>query len=165
MLMILFRCSGAGDARRSIDWSVIIVMAAGLGIGEAMDASGTTAFVVTQITSMIQALGGGNILMLTTIYTMTVLLTNMITAKAAAMLVLQIALGAAAAMNVNAQPLIIAVIMGAAGSFATPFGYQTNMMVYGPGGYRSSDYLRLGIPLSILVGIVTVTITPFVWPF
>ena len=63
----------------------------------------------------------------------------------------------------NPQPLIIALIMGSAGSFATPFGYQTNMMVYGPGGYRSSDYLRLGIPLSILVGIVTITIAPVVW--
>jgi len=165
MLMIAFGCTRAGDARRSVDWTVIIVMAAGLGIGEAMNSSGTTEFVVQKITAMIQALGGGNLLMLATIFTMSVLLTNMITAKAAAMLVLQIAVGAAATMNVNAEPLIIAVIMGSAGSFATPFGYQTNMMVYGPGGYRSSDYLRLGVPLSVLVGIVTIVITPYVWPF
>ncbi|MEZ6129977.1 MAG: SLC13 family permease [Planctomycetaceae bacterium] len=165
MLMIAFGCTRAGEARRSVDWNVIIVMAAGLGIGEAMNSSGTTAFVVQSITAMIQTLGGGNLLMLTTIYTMSVLLTNMITAKAAAMLVLQIAVGAAATMNVNVEPLIIAVIMGSAGSFATPFGYQTNMMVYGPGGYRSSDYLRLGVPLSVLVGIVTIAVTPYVWPF
>lgn len=165
MLMIGLGCTRAGNARRSIDWNVVIVMAAGLGIGEAMNSSGTTAFVVGQIIDLIQSLGGGNLLMLTVIYLLSVTLTNMITAKAAAMLVLQIAVGAAAIMHVNVEPLVIAVIMGSAGSFATPFGYQTNMMVYGPGGYRSSDYLRLGVPLSVVVGIVTVLITPYVWPF
>jgi di/tricarboxylate transporter len=63
------------------------------------------------------------------------------------------------------MPLLIAVMMGASASFATPIGYQTNLMVYGLGGYRFSDYLRLGIPLNILVGIVTVLVIPLVWPF
>ncbi len=165
MLMIMFRCTQAAAARRSIDWSVVIVMAAGIGIGRAMTATGATMVVVDYLRTTIAAVGGGNLLMLTAIYTMTVVLTNMITAKAAAMLVIEIALAAAAAMDINSAPLIMAVIMGAAGSFATPFGYQTNMMVYGPGGYRASDYLRLGIPLSVLVGIVTVIVTPYVWPF
>lgn len=165
MLMIMFRCTRAGDARRSIDWSVIIVMAAGIGIGKAMTATGATEVVVQNLMSTIQWCGGGDLALLAAIYTITVILTNMITAKAAAMLVLEIALAAAAATGVNADPLIIAVIMGAAGSFATPFGYQTNMMVYGPGGYRASDYLRMGIPLSIMVGIITIAVTPFVWPF
>jgi di/tricarboxylate transporter len=60
---------------------------------------------------------------------------------------------------------VIAVIMGAASSFATPYGYQTNMMVYGPGGYRSTDYLRLGGPLSVLIGIIVVIMIPWFWPF
>ena len=107
----------------------------------------------------------GSLIVLSMIYLIAVLLTNMITAKAAALLVLPIAVAAARVSNVSAEPLIIALIIGAAGSFATPFGYQTNMMVYGPGGYRSSDYLRLGVPLSIIVGIVTVIVTPLIWKF
>lgn len=165
LLMILLRCTRADDARKSIDWSVIVVMAAGLGIGEAMGVSGTTDFLVGNLLSMIKTFGGGHLMMMAVIFTVSVVLTNMITAKAAGVLVLPIALAASEMMNVNSRPLIIALIMGTAGSFATPFGYQTNMMVYGPGGYRSSDYLRLGIPLSIIVGITTVAIAPWVWPF
>lgn len=165
MMMIMFRCTRAGDARRAIDWSVIIVMAAGIGIGRAMTATGATTVVVDSLMTANAAVGGGNLMMLAAMYTITVILTNMITAKAAAMLLIEIALAAATEMNVSAAPLTIAVIMGAAGSFATPFGYQTNMMVYGPGGYRASDYMRLGIPLSVIVGIVTVVVTPYVWPF
>ena len=162
MLMLFFRCTRAADARRAIDWNVILVMAAGLGIGEAMKASQADRFVSE---SMAMLVSDGHYPMLIATYTLSVVLTNLITAKAAAVLVLQIALASATAMNVNAAPLIIAVIMGSAGSFATPFGYQTNMMVYGPGGYRSSDYLRLGIPLSIIVGVITVAVAPLVWPF
>ena len=164
LLMVLFRCTRAGDARRSVDWTVIIVMAAGLGIGEAMKVTGTAAFLTTQLTKVLNSLGGGHVMLVAMIYLVTVVLTNMITAKAAAVLVLPIAVAAATATDCSPQPLIIALIMGAAGSFATPFGYQTNMMVYGPGGYRSGDYLKLGIPLSMIVGLVTITIAPIVWP-
>ena len=162
LLMIFFRCSRAADTRRSIDWNVILVMGAGLGIGEAMKVSKADEF-ATDI--MMQLVSSGNYPMMIAIFVLTILLTNTITAKAAAVLVLPIALATAKTLNINPQPLIIAVIMGAAGSFATPFGYQTNMMVYGPGGYRSTDYLRLGVPLSIIVGIVTVVVAPLVWPF
>lgn len=165
MLMVFFRCTGSADARRAIDWNVILVMAAGLGVGKAMDASGTTEFLVGHLKALISLLGGGNMMLLAAVFTIAVILTNMITAKAAAVLVLPIALAAAANAGVDAKPLIIALIMGSAGCFATPFGYQTNMMVYGPGGYRSSDYLRLGVPLSIIVGIVTIVVAPMIWPF
>jgi di/tricarboxylate transporter len=76
-----------------------------------------------------------------------------------------IVLVAAENANISAMPLIIAVMMGASASFATPIGYQTNLMVYGLGGYRFGDYLRFGIPLNILVGVVTVLVIPLVWPF
>ena len=130
-------------------------------IGEAMHASGTDLAVMKAMSAIVH---GGHYPMLIAIYVLSVVLTNMITAKAAAVLVLQIAITAAETMQVKPEAMIVAVIMGAAGSFATPFGYQTNMMVYGPGGYRSSDYLRLGIPLSIIVGIVTVLVAPVIWP-
>ena len=70
-----------------------------------------------------------------------------------------------AAPPLQAEPLVFAVMMAASASFATPIGYQTNLMVYGPGGYRFSDYLRIGVPLNILLGLVTIALAPFIWPF
>ena len=162
LLMILLRCSRASEARRSIDWSVILVMGAGIGIGAAMDASRTDEFLIRNLTG---ALGDNPHVILAAVFTIASLLTNMITAKAAAIVTLQIADAAAASLGVSMAPFAIAVIIGCAGSFATPYGYQTNMMVYGPGGYRSSDYLRLGIPLTILTGIITLIIAPLRWAF
>lgn len=164
LMMIFFRCTRAGDARRSIDWNVILVMGAGLGIGQAMTKSGATELILDALHRVIAAAGGGHTAMLACIFVAAVCLTNMITAKAAAALLLDVALQASSAPGISQKPFVIALIIGCAASFATPFGYQTNMMVYGPGGYRSSDYLRLGVPLSILIGIVTVLMVPWVWP-
>ena len=91
-------------------------------------------------------------------------LTNLITAKAAAVLMLPIALSTAAALSCDGTPFAIAVMVAGASSFATPIGYQTNLMVYGPGGYRATDFLRLGIPLSFIVWVVSLATIPFVWP-
>ncbi|MCH2202892.1 MAG: SLC13 family permease [Fuerstiella sp.] len=162
LLMILFRCTRASEARRSVDWNVITVMAAGIGIGKAMDVSGADDFIIQQLTHIV---GQNPHAMLTAVFIIASLLSNMITAKAAAVITLNIAQAASESLGVLFAPFAIAVIMGCAACFATPFGYQTNMMVYGPGGYRSSDYLRLGVPLTILVGIVTLLIAPWVWPF
>ncbi|MCA9066159.1 MAG: anion permease, partial [Planctomycetaceae bacterium] len=161
ILMIVTRCTRWSEARRGIEWNVILVMAAGLGIGEAMETSGTAQLMSDRLSFLV---GGSPFLMLVAIYTVAVVLTNLITAKAAATLVLPIVMSAADLLNVSPVPFTIALIMGAAGSFVTPYGYQTNMMVYGPGGYRSSDYLRLGLPLTIAVGLVTVIVTPLIWP-
>lgn len=162
LLMIGARCTRWSDARQSIEWNVILVMGAGLGIGEAMRTSGAA----TLMTNGISALtGGGPQLMLIAIYAVAILLTNLITAKAAATLLLPVMLTAAESLNVSPLPFTIALIVGAAGSFLTPYGYQTNMMVAGPGGYRSEDYLRLGGPVTLVAGLVTIGITPLVWPF
>jgi di/tricarboxylate transporter len=75
------------------------------------------------------------------------------------------ALVTAQGLGVNYMPFVIAVMMAASAGFATPIGYQTNLMVYGPGGYRFGDYVKVGIPLDILVGVVTVLLAPLVWPF
>jgi di/tricarboxylate transporter len=91
--------------------------------------------------------------------------TNIITAKAAAVLFFPIAMATAARLGVNAMPFAVAVMLASAASFATPVGYQTNLMVYGPGGYRASDYLRLGGPLSLMIWGLTILIAPLAWPF
>lgn len=162
LLMIYTRCIRAADARRCIDWPVITVMAAGLGIGRAMEVSGADDALVS-VVSMLT--GDSAWMMLVVVYLLSVTLSNMITAKAAGAITLQVAIAAAASLNADLAPFAAVVFVGSAGSFATPFGYQTNMMVYGPGGYRSSDYLRMGLPLTMLVGLLTVILVPLIWQF
>ena len=89
----------------------------------------------------------------------------MITNNAAVALVFPIAMATAEKLDVNPLPFIIALMIAGSASFATPLGYQTNLMVYGPGGYRFSDYLKVGIPLNLLIGVTAVLLAPLVWPF
>lgn len=161
-LMILTRCCRGNEARQSIDWSVLLVMGAGLGIGRALEISGADRVVADGLISL---LGPNPWLVLALIYLITMLATNVITAKAAAFLIFPIAMAAAENLNVDHMPFAITVMIAAAASFATPIGYQTNLMVFGPGGYRYNDYLRFGGPLSLIVMLFTVIIAPVVWPF
>ena len=89
----------------------------------------------------------------------------MITNNAAAALMIPVALSTADELGLAVRAVVIAITVAASASFLTPIGYQTNLMVYGPGGYRFADYLRLGLPLTLLLGTVTVLLTPFIWPF
>jgi di/tricarboxylate transporter len=99
------------------------------------------------------------------IYLVTSLFTEVITNNAAAVLLFPIATGIAEQLGVSPLPFIIAVMFGASASFMTPLGYQTNLMVMGPGGYRFMDYLKIGVPMSLLATAVTVMLIPLVWPF
>jgi len=171
-LMIITRCCRGSDARRSVDWSVLLTIASGLGIGKAMDKSGAADLIASTLINGVDALlrltgagGSGNLLNLAIIYALTMVFTNLITAKAAAVLFFPIALATAKNLDVNHMPFVIAVMIAAAASFATPIGYQTNLMVYGPGGYQKSDYFRLGGPLSIIVWGITMIVAPLAWPF
>jgi len=161
-LMILTRCCRGSEARRSIDWGVLLAMGAGLGIGRALQASGAAHEIAI---SLVGLLGNNPRLVLAIIYGITMIFTNLITAKAAAVLFFPIAIATAHGLDVSIMPFAIAVMVASAASLATPIGYQTNLMVYGPGGYRFSDYLRLGGPLSLLVWAITILIAPEVWPF
>ncbi len=161
-LMIVTRCLRGAEARRSVDWSILVTIGAGLGIGKAIEQSGADDFIVN---NLIQITGQNPTLMLALICGITMIFTNLITAKAAAGLFFPIAVAASVALDVDLMPFVIGVMIAAASSFATPIGYQTNLMVFGPGGYRYSDFLRVGGPLSIIVWIITVIITPMVWPF
>jgi di/tricarboxylate transporter len=101
---------------------------------------------------------------LISIYVATVMMTEVITNNAAALLMFPLAQATVHALGFNLMPFAIAITFAASASFATPIGYQTNLMVYGPGGYRFIDYLRIGLPLNILVGITALSIIPHVWP-
>jgi di/tricarboxylate transporter len=160
--MLSLRCCSIGQARQSVDWPLLVVIAASLGIGRAIEMSGLAGVISSQIIGLA---GGHPWLTLVAVYFVTMLLTELITNNAAAVLVFPIAMTAASTLGVNPMPFVIAIAIAASAGFATPFGYQTNLMVYGPGGYRFSDYLRVGIPLDLVFLVVTVTIAPLVWPF
>ena len=162
MAMVLFRCCTPTEARRSIDWSVLIVIGAAIGIGTAMEQSGAAG----AIAGGLLGLAGNNpYLSLAAIYLATMLCTELITNNAAAVLMFSISIKTAESLQMSdATPFVIAVMIAASASFLTPYGYQTNLMVYGVGGYRVSDYLRFGLPLSLIVFAIAMAVIPSVWP-
>lgn len=160
--MILTRCTRAGVARASIDWPVLIVIASAFGIGNALDASGLADAAAGGLASLGGASPAWNLVFL---YGATALFSAIVTNNAAAALMFPVAVGMARDLGVDLMPFAIAIAMAASASFATPIGYQTNLMVYGPGGYRFHDYLRIGLPLTVVTGLLAVVLIPLVWPF
>lgn len=160
--MLVTRCVPASKARRYVDLSVLVVIAASFALGAAMTKTGAAAQ-VAQWLLLIEDLAPWAALAL--VYLMTVVFTELITNNAAAVLMFPIAVAVAEQLGVSFMPFIIAIMFAASASFMTPLGYQTNLMVLGPGGYRFTDYLRLSAPLSLLVGITAVALIPLVWSF
>jgi di/tricarboxylate transporter len=159
--MVIARCCTLSTARASIDLQVILVIAAAFGIGNAMTVTGAG----TAVGLGVLAIGGDHPLgLLAAIYLATSLLTALITNNAAAVLIFPVAMAGAQQLGIPAAPVAVTVAMAASASFITPIGYQTNLMVYGPGGYRAADYLRFGLPLHLLLGVTTVLLIPVVWP-
>lgn len=160
--MIGCRCCTTSEARRSIDWSVLIVIGAAIGIGMAMEKSNAATAIAS---GLIEIAGGDPLWTLAAIFLATMLCTELITNNAAAVLMFPIALQTSASLGCSATPFVITIMIAASASFLTPFGYQTNLMVYGVGGYRALDYVRLGLPLSLIVFGVTMAVVPQVWSF
>ena len=165
-LMILTRCISAGDARRSVNLDVLLTIAAAFGLGKALNGSGAAHLIADGLTGLTNLIGvGGNATAaLALIYGVTIVFNTLITSNATAALVFPIAITAAANLGVDPRPFAICVASAAAASFASPIAYQTNMMVYGPGGYKFSDFLRAGIPLHLLLWILAILLIPRVWP-
>jgi len=161
-LMILTRCTDGRTARRAPDWQVLVVIATSFGIGAALEKTGAAALLAG---GLIGLAGGDPWLTLALVFLATALLTSLATNNVAAVLVFPIALQTAEAMQVDPIPFVVTLMVAASASFATPFGYQTNLMVFNVGGYRFGDFLRIGVPLTLLVGLVTVSLVPLVWGF
>lgn len=160
-LMLLNRCCSLTTARRSIELEVLIAIAAAFGIGRALETSGA-AGALAQF--LLDVANGHPWLLLAMIYLVTMLLTEMVTHNAAAIIMFPLAYAATRGLDLNFMPFAVAITMAASASFATPIGYQTNLMVYGPGGYRFSDYLRFGLPLNLLMLAISVSLIPHIWP-
>lgn len=161
-LMIATRCTAGHIARKAPDWQVLVVIATSFGIGAALQKSGAAAIVAQGLVSLAQ---GDPWLSLGLIYIATAILTALATNNVAAVLMFPIALATSTDMQVDLLPFVITIMVAASASFATPIGYQTNLMVYNAGGYRFWDFFRVGLPLTLLVGVVTVLLAPLIWGF
>ncbi len=162
-LMIVTGCLQMRDAYRALQADVLILIAGTIALGAAMQKTGTSQLYAEAFLSLFSGLSPtlvlGGMILLTSISTQ--ILSN----NATAVLLLPIAISTALGIGVDPKPFIIGICIGASACFATPVGYQTNLMVYGPGGYRFKDYLKLGIPLNIFVVVAGMLLIPLVWPF
>ena len=161
-LMIVLGCTSGRVARKAPDWQVLVVIAASFGVGAALQKSGAAGVLAEGIIGLAQ---GDPWITLVVMFAATALLTAFATNNVAAVLAFPIALSAANHMNVDVVPYAVTIMVAASASFATPIGYQTNLMVYNVGGYRFSDFVRIGVPLTLLVGLVTVGLVPLIWEF
>jgi di/tricarboxylate transporter len=162
VVMVATGCCSPHKAIVSIEWSVLLVIAASLGLGQAMDSTGVAAAMAD---TLLGPADSNPWIALVLVYGATTLLTEIVTNNAAAALIFPVAIALAKSLGVDYMPFVIAIMVGASASFATPIGYQTNLMVYGPGGYRFTDFLRVGIPINLLFWLITVMVTPLVFPF
>ena len=148
---------------RYINWDVLITIACAFGISKALQNTGAADGVARGIIHMVEQWGPVGVL--AGIYLMTTIFTEIITNNAAAALMFPIALSAAHQIGVNPHPFFVTICIAASASFATPIGYQTNLLVQGIGGYRFMDYVKVGLPLNLLAMIVTVVLVPLLWSF
>ncbi|MFV0442463.1 MAG: SLC13 family permease [Planctomycetaceae bacterium] len=162
-LMVGFGCISANEGRNSIEWQVLLTISASYGVGAALENSGAASSVASLVKVSVESLGPVGAL--AAIYLMTSVVTELITNNAAAVLMFPFALEIARQFGVDPRPMVIALTLAASASFMTPIGYQTNLMVYGPGGYRFSDFLRAGGLLHAVLVVIAVFLVPRVWSF
>jgi di/tricarboxylate transporter len=163
VLMIVTRCISPEGARKSVELNVLVLIACAFGIGVALEKSGAASFIADGIITVFSQFGMVGVL--AGMYLVTILFSAIITNNATAVIMFPIAYATATHLSVNPRPFAFLVAIAASASFATPIAYQTNMIVYGPGGYRFSDFLKTGIPLNLILWIVAVALIPFFWSF
>jgi di/tricarboxylate transporter len=154
MLMLLARCCSSSQARAALDWQVLIVIAASFAVGRAMESTGLAGVIASSITAW--AAPFGPVPLLAAVYALTVVFTALVNNNACAVLMFPIVVVVARSQGLDPLPFILCMTVAASCEFTTPIGYQTNLMVMGPGGYRWLDYIRFGLPLTVLCGVVAV---------
>jgi di/tricarboxylate transporter len=151
-----------GEARSAVDLDVVLLIASAFGLAAAMESSGLAGVVSSGLVGAFDGLGSAGVLF--GVVVATVLLTGLVTNNAAALLMFPVAVSTAATTGLDIRPLAVGIAVSASVDFLTPIGYQTNTMVYGPGGYRFFDYARLGAPLTLMALLLIVLIVPLAWP-
>jgi di/tricarboxylate transporter len=162
-LMGVTGCLSAEQARKSIDLPILVAIVAALVIGQAVEGTGLAGQAAAVMIAICQPLGTWAVL--AGVYALTLFFTEIVTNNAAAALAFPIAAAVSADLGVNLMPFVIVVAIAASAGFATPLGYQTHLMVYGPGGYRFSDFAKIGLPLDLVCMVITVVVAPMVYPF
>ncbi len=167
VVLLVFRVITPNEAYQSIHWQVIVLIAALIPLGIVIESTGTASFIGESISQIVRSYSDNlqpHILLALT-YLITMILTEVSSNTATAIIMTPVVLSISASMGIDARPLIFGVCFAASASFSTPVGYQTNLMVYGPGGYRFSDFIKVGLPLSITLWLTAIIIIPMIWPF
>jgi di/tricarboxylate transporter len=163
ILMIMSGCLRTDEAYEAVNWKVVMLLAGVLPLGTAMDKTGAAELMAS---GMVDSLAGfGPTVLLSGFFLLTLLITAVMSNNASAALLAPIAIEAAINIGVNPQAFLYAVTFAASLSLITPFGYQTNTMIYGPGRYSVGDFMKIGIPLNLLFWILATIFIPMIWPF
>ena len=164
LLTMFTRCIDPNEAYGAVEWKVIFMIFGMLGMGMALENTGVVATLSSWVREVVAG-GYGPVVMISLIYLLAAVLTELVSNNAVAALLTPVAIGVAGALgpDIDPRPFVIAVMFGASASFSTPIGYQTNTYVYGAGGYRFSDFARVGIPLAVLLWIVASLLIPLIW--
>lgn len=162
-LMVVTRCLTMEEVYQAVDWKTIFLLAGVIPLGIAMERTGAAEALVARVLAGVEA--WGPTAALAGLYLLTATLTSFMSNNATAILLAPIAISAAAGLGISPKPLLMAVTFAASSSFATPVGYQTNTLVYGPGGYRYLDFTRVGLPLTLLFWVLASLLIPVFWPF
>ena len=168
LIVCMTGCLKSQEAYASIEWNLLFLIYGMLAMGLALDQTGAAAWLAGHVVDSVQQFVPGDnqsIAMLAVVYLVTTFFTEILSNNAVAALMTPIAIGIAAHLGIDSRPFIVAVMFAASAAFATPIGYQTNTYVYGVGGYRFSDFLKIGIPLNVLCFIVAMLVIPHIWPF
>ena len=160
--VLITRCIDADEAFSFIDGRLLALIFGMLIVGAGLEASGAAARIVEALSPYLTGLPP--LLLILSVYAMTWVLTELVTNNAVAVVITPIAIGLAQGLGVDPRPLLVTVMLAASGSFSTPIGYQTNTLVYGPGGYRFTDFMRVGIPLNIIMALTAALVVPFFFP-
>ena len=163
VLMIATQCVSPAAARQAVDWRTLLTIAFAISLGKALQVTGVASEIAGYLVTATEALGP--IALLAVIYILTSMLTECVTTQGSAVLMFPIAVASAVGMDVSPRPFAFAVLFAAAASFVTPLGYQTNLMVFGPGGYKFLDYIKVGLPLNIILTLTAIALIPQIWPF
>ena len=167
IFLLVIRVVTANEAYQSINWQVIVLIAALIPLGIVIQKSGTAFWIGTVLNDIANAFNPliRPTIMLSLVYLVTIILTEMTSNAATAIIMTPIAISAAQQMGLEPRTFVFAVCFAASASFITPIGYQTNLMVYGPGGYKFTDYVRVGLPLAIVLWCMATWLIPILWPF
>ena len=162
VLAIFTGCVRIKDVFAEMDWGVVFLLAGTIPLGVALDETGASSWIAALLADNLQ--GPSPVFVVAVFYLVTTLLTEIMSNNATAVVLTPIAIQTGAALEMHPLALLVAVMFGASASFMTPVGYQTNAMVYGPGGYRFTDFLRVGAPLSAILVVLVSVLIQFFWP-